>query len=100
MAIEVDSALYPVLAGFVRVEHDTARDRWVLQAPERVLVLDESSKEIVDRLSGKVTVGEIIAGLVAEYDAPQEIIEHDVKAVLGLLAGKKFLELHDEPGVG
>jgi len=86
----------PKLADFVRVEFDKVRERWVLQGPERVLVLDDSSKEILDRATGKVTVGEIAARLAQEYDAPADVIQHDVLAVLKLLADKNFLETADD----
>jgi pyrroloquinoline quinone biosynthesis protein D len=98
MSISINPAHYPMLAGYVRMEHDTVRERWVLQAPERVLVLDETSKEIVDRCTGKATVGAIIDALSAEYDAPRDVIEHDVKAVLELLSSKTFLVMNDESG--
>ncbi len=81
----------PQLASFVRLQHDDARNRWVLQAPERVLALDETGKAIVDRFDGKATLSAIIDALAAEYDAPREIIEHDVRAVVGLLQEKRFL---------
>jgi pyrroloquinoline quinone biosynthesis protein D len=86
----------PKLADFVRVQFDKARDRWVLQGPERVLVLDETGKEILDRATGKVTVAEIAAQLAAEFDAPADVITHDVLAVLILLAEKNFLEIVDD----
>ena len=95
--MNVDDSSYPRLEDFVRVEHDATRERWVLQGPERVLVLDETSKEILDRCTGKTTVKGIVEGLSAEYDAPQEMINHDVNAVLVLLLDKRFLVLSDEP---
>ena len=86
----------PKLADFVRVQFDKVRERWVLQGPERVLVLDETGKEILDRATGTVTVGEIAARLAEEYDAPADVIQHDVLAVLRLLAEKNFLEIVDD----
>ena len=91
----LDATSKPRLAGFVRMQHDAARDRWVLQGPERVLLLDEIGKVIVERASGDVTVGEIVRTLAAEYDAPEEMILGDVLAVLRLLAEKNFLEVDD-----
>lgn len=88
----------PLLADFVRLQHDPARDRWVLQAPERVLVLDESGKAIVDRFDGKASLGEIIEALAAEYDAPRDVIDHDVRAVVGLLEEKRFLRAGTDDG--
>ncbi len=87
----------PKLADFVRVQYDKARERWVLQGPERVLVLDETGKEILDRATGAASVAEIAAALAAEYDAPEDVIRHDVLAVLRLLAEKNFLEVDDGP---
>ena len=88
----------PKLAGFARLQHDASRDRWVLQAPERVLVLDETSKEILDHCTGQATVEAIIETLVTGYDAPRDVIEHDVLAVLEQLAEKMFLIVEDEHG--
>ena len=98
MSMQIDHSSYPSLAGFVRLQYDTVRERWVLQAPERVLVLDETSKDIVDRCTGEATVGAIIQALADEYDAPRDVIEHDVKAVLELLSSKTFLVVSDAPG--
>lgn len=86
----------PKLASFARLQHDTIRDRWVLQAPERVLVLDETSKEILDRCTGTETVEAIMSTLCTEYDAPRETIEHDVFAVLRLLVEKTFVVIENE----
>ncbi|HSS63554.1 MAG TPA: pyrroloquinoline quinone biosynthesis peptide chaperone PqqD [Gammaproteobacteria bacterium] len=88
----------PALANFVRLQHDNARDRWVLQAPERVLVLDDTGKAVVDRFDGKASLGEIIDALVAEYDAPRDVIDHDVRAVIGLLEEKRFLRSGADDG--
>jgi len=86
----------PKLANFVRVEFDKTRERWVLQGPERVLVLDETGKEILDRATGAVTVNEIASRLAEEFDAPADVIQHDVLAVLRLLAEKNFLVIADD----
>lgn len=87
----------PKLADFVRVQYDKARERWVLQGPERVLVLDETGKEILDRATGAASVAEIATALAVEYDAPEDVIRHDVLVVLRLLAEKNFLEVDDDP---
>lgn len=86
----------PRLAGFLRMQFDAARGNWILQAPERVLVLDEISKEIIERCTGSVSIAEVAGGLAEEYDAPHEMILKDVLAVLGLLREKGFLELEAE----
>lgn len=94
----IDLTSRPKLAGFTRLEHDGARGRWVVQAPERVFVLDDISREILGRCDGNATVEEIVAALSSEYDAPRETIEHDVLAVLNVLAEKTFVVNVDEPG--
>lgn len=88
----------PSLQPFVRLQFDEVREGWVLQAPERVLLLDESGKTILDRCTGTASIAEIIDSLVAEYDAPREVIAEDVMAVLGLLAERDFLRLSDDEG--
>ncbi len=85
----------PRLASFARLQHDPARERWVIQAPERVLVLDETGREILERCTGAATVDAVIAALCAEFDAPREVIEHDVLALLGVLAEKGFVNVDD-----
>ena len=44
------------------------------------------------RCNGEATLETIVASLAAEYDAPRDIIKHDVMAVLVLLSEKGFLE--------
>ncbi len=88
----------PQLEPFVRLQYDEARQRWVLQAPERVLVLDETSKEIIDLCTGEASVGQIVDRLAADYEAPRDMIEHDVLAVLRLLADKNLLAFEQASG--
>ena len=88
---QLDPAMRPALADFVRLQRDEARERWVLQAPERVLVLDDTGKAIVDRFDGETRLDAIVDALAAEYNAPRDVIDHDVRAVVALLAEKRFL---------
>ena len=90
----------PRLQPFVRLQYDQTRSRWILQAPERVLVLDETGKEILEHCDGATSLNQIVARLAAEYDAPQDMIAHDVRAVLELLAGKGLLLLEEVPPNG
>ena len=75
------------------LQYDETRERWVLQAPERVLVLDETGKEIVVLCDGKRSIGDIVDRFVAVYDAPRDIIAHDVGAVIQLLTDKGVLTI-------
>ena len=77
----------------MRLQYDDTRERWVLQAPERVLVLDETSKDIVVLCDGKLSIGDIVKRFSAVYDAPQDVIAHDVQAVVQLLRDKGMLTI-------
>ena len=81
----------PKLQSFVRLQYDDTRERWILQAPERVLVLDDTSKEIVVLCDGKMSIGDIVDRFVAVYEAPRDVIAHDVGAVIQLLNDKGLL---------
>jgi len=85
----------PKLQSFVRLQYDETRERWVLQAPERVLVLDETGKEIVELCRGERSITEIVEHLAAAYDAPQDVISHDVNAVIQMLADKGVLVIEE-----
>lgn len=87
----------PQLASFVREQYDPIRKRWILQAPERIFVLDETSRDILGRCDGASTVTTIVDALAAEYDAPRGVIEHDVLAVLQVLSEKRFVIFDDGP---
>lgn len=87
----------PRLASYVRQQFDDARDNWVLQAPERVIVLDDTSKEILDLCDGSRDVDEIVSQLAAAYDEPRDVIAHDVLALLRLLAEKNLLDRGGDP---
>ena len=86
----------PRLASYVRQQFDDARDNWVLQAPERVIFLDDTSKVILDLCDGSRDVDEIVSQLAEEYDAPRYVIAHDVLALLRLLAEKNLLDRGDD----
>ncbi len=81
----------PALPPHVRLQHDKRRDKWVMLAPERVLVPDETALEIVKLCDGEVTVGAIIDQLAEKYTANRAAIATDVKAMLQDLADKGFL---------
>jgi len=82
----------PALPRHVRLRYDKARTSWVVLAPERALLVDETGAEILKRVDGRASVAEIIAALAAEYDAPPAEIGTDVTAFLQELADKRLLE--------
>lgn len=88
----ISEASTPALPRHVRLQHDKRRDKWVMLAPERVLVPDETALEIVKLCDGAVTVGSIIDLLAEKYAADRATIATDVTAMLQDLADKGFLQ--------
>lgn len=78
----------PKLASHARLQFDKHRDQWVVQAPERLLVLDQIATEIVQRCTGEATVTAIIDDLAGKFTAPREVIARDVNTLLQDLVDK------------
>jgi pyrroloquinoline quinone biosynthesis protein D len=78
----------PSLARGRRLHYDAPRDRWVIQAPERVLSPDPIAVEVLKLCDGRHTVAEVAESLAARYNAPRGQIEADVVAMLQDLADK------------
>ena len=53
--------------------------------------------DCIGGISGDMTLGALIDGLAAEYDAPREEVAGDVKAMLADLAAQGFLSLPADP---
>ena len=85
----------PQLPRHVKLKHDKVRDRWIMQAPERVLVPDETALEIVHLLGDELAVDAIVDHLVEKYAAPRDVISTDVIAMLQDLADKGFVVATD-----
>ena len=81
----------PALAPHIVLKRDEARSRWVILAPERVLVPDETAVEVVGMTDGQTTVAEIVDQLAAKYNAPREEIAADVIEMLQDLADQGYL---------
>ncbi len=77
----------------VRLQLDKRRDQWVLQAPERLFVLDQIALEVVKRCDGEATLGGIVDDLAATFNAPRDVILKDVTALLQDLADKQVMTL-------
>jgi pyrroloquinoline quinone biosynthesis protein D len=88
---QLSSAVRPGLAPGVRLTFDKARDRWVVLAPERVLVPDETALEILQRCDGTRPVDAIVDELASAYSADRSEIEGDVKDLLASLIEKRIL---------
>ena len=75
----------------VKFRHDETRGRWVVLAPERLLLPDDPAVEILKLIDGERTVAAVIDDLARRFDAPREVIAADVTALLQDLADKGVL---------
>lgn len=69
----------PRLAPGVRMQEDKVRGQWVLQAPERMVVPDETALAVLRLLDGERSIDAIVAELAGVYGAPREDIAGDVR---------------------
>jgi pyrroloquinoline quinone biosynthesis protein D len=84
----VGAATVPRLADHVVLKFDRKRGQWLLLAPERLFVLDEPARAVVERCRGEATLAAIADALAADYDAPRERVMADAEALLQDLADK------------
>ena len=82
----------PRFAPGTRLHHDRARDRWVVMAPERMFVPDETALEVLRLIDGARDADAIIDSLAAKFDAPREVIAADVQAMLADLRGRGAIQ--------
>jgi pyrroloquinoline quinone biosynthesis protein D len=87
-AIAISDESVPRLPRGVKLRFDKERDRWVVLAPERVLVPDPIALEIIKRCDGAATVAVIVDDLAKTFNAPRDVIHKDVSAMLQELANK------------
>lgn len=83
----------PRLAPGVRLHFDEIRQAWMLLAPERVLMLDETSLDIVQRCNGVTPIETLIDDLAQAYSADRSEIDGDVRALLVGLIDKRVLRV-------
>ncbi|WP_115049506.1 pyrroloquinoline quinone biosynthesis peptide chaperone PqqD [Xanthomonas arboricola] len=83
----------PALRAGVRLQHDRARDQWVLLAPERVVELDEIALVVAQRYDGARSLAQIAQELAGEFDADAAEIEVDVIELTTTLHQKRLLRL-------
>lgn len=81
----------PRLAPGTRLRRDATRQAWVLLAPERIIVLDESAHAVLSRCDGQATVADICADLARHYEADPGEVESDVIALIDDLRAKRLV---------
>ena len=80
----------PQLAAWVRLQWDPRRQRHVLLAPEKVVVLNATGAAILALCDGQRTVAEIAVTVAAHF---QHAVEADVHTFVSRLAARRLLEL-------
>ncbi|MER8752952.1 pyrroloquinoline quinone biosynthesis peptide chaperone PqqD [Mesorhizobium sp. M1050] len=83
----------PSLPKHVRIQYDPVRQAFAVLSPEKVFWPNEISLDILRRCDGRSTVGHIIAGLAADYEAEQEVVAADVIAFLQEWSDKLLVKL-------
>ncbi len=87
----IEETSVPKLPTHVKLRFNEQRKQWVVLAPERLLVPDETSVEILQHCNGEASVSVIVDALAKKYDAPRETIGTDVMELLQGLADKGFV---------
>jgi pyrroloquinoline quinone biosynthesis protein D len=82
----------PRLPRGVKLRRDEARGRWTLLAPERIFEIDDIAAAVLGLCDGERPITEIVAELAQRYNAPRDVIENDVSAMLGDLKAKRVLD--------
>jgi pyrroloquinoline quinone biosynthesis protein D len=88
---QFDESITPHLAAGVRLKFDDVRGHWVVLAPERVIIPDETALEILRRCDGIANLSAIIDELAASYDAGREVIAQDVCQLVADLTDKGII---------
>jgi pyrroloquinoline quinone biosynthesis protein D len=96
LAVEAGSVLR--LPRHVKLRHDATRGRWVILAPERVLVPDDTAVAVLQRLDGVRSVLAVAEDLAATYAAPVDLILADCLPLLQDLADRGFVALAPTSG--
>lgn len=84
----MDGHAVPRLARGVKLREDAARGRWVVLAPERMFVPDETALAVLRLVDGARSVDAIVDDLAARFDAPRAEIFSDVAEMLRDLMDK------------
>lgn len=90
-AARIDARAVPRLKTHVRLQFNEPRGRWIVQAPERVLMPDEIAVNVLKRCDGIANVSAIADALALQYGAPREVVERDVLEMLQDLADKGII---------
>jgi pyrroloquinoline quinone biosynthesis protein D len=93
MSDELGPDSHPRLPRGVKLRRDEARGRWTLLAPERIFEIDDIAAAVLGLCDGERSFTEIVAELAERYNAPRDVIENDVLAMLSDLKAKRVVEI-------
>lgn len=79
------------LAPHVKFRRDETRGRWVVLAPERLLLPDDPAVEILKLVDGTHSVDAVVDALARQFAAPRAVIAADVTGMLQDLVDKGVL---------
>ncbi|MGB0682256.1 MAG: pyrroloquinoline quinone biosynthesis peptide chaperone PqqD [Magnetovibrionaceae bacterium] len=89
----VEGNCVPTFKPHVKFRFDERRDQWLVLAPERMLVPDEISVEILKLVDGARSLDRIVDNLAEAYQAPRAEIFGDVSDLIDDLNEKGVLQL-------
>ena len=90
-APRISATTVPRLKPGIRMQFNEARQQWIVQAPERVLMPDEVAVAVLQRCDGTATVAAIAEALARQYEAPPEVVTADIVELLQDLAEKGII---------
>ena len=77
----------------VKFRYDETRQAWILLAPEKLFTPEGTAIEILKRVDGARTLEAIIDDLAGVFQAPRDLIERDVEAMMRDLEAKGVVSL-------
>lgn len=83
----------PRLPHGVRFREDKTRGQFILVGPERIFNADQVATEILKRVDGKTTFGDILRQLTEAFTADETTIRPDVESFLIELRDKQMVTL-------
>ena len=84
----IGASSVPRLPRHIKMRYDTARDCWLILAPERVFTPDAIAVAVLQLCDGSRSVDTIAAELAQTYNAPRDRILSDIIPMLQDLADK------------
>jgi len=82
----------PRLRRGVKLARDVARDTAILNAPERIVVLDDIAEAILRRCDGATSIAAMAEALAADHGEETALVQADIIALLSDLHAQGFVE--------